>query len=400
MNMEIPDIRPELADEFETASKSTGPHTATDKQRSAQNARKHGFYGEKFYWEAMVALGEGPCDYQNLVKEYKLYLDEYVQTTRAARVASMLPTEGQWPAIGRQQNALERLLERKIRLLMELQEHRIVYAAPPPASVPRPTPPPGADPARDPALSRGERVARNGAFTSRRGSGEGLLHCCTHPAQNTENSRNELHDLLQSQGLSPYDPSKRTGPFAQNEPQSDANQTKELALSPGERVGRDGAFTSRCGSGDSSLHYCPHPAQHTENGAKELHDLLQTQVLTRNGPSKRTGPTAQNELVDGHNELLAGDGSLRSRPCRRSASFAPIHEPTPHPSCSGWRKRRSPPPSPHGRGLLCHMGERAAHDGAFSSGRGSGEESLHCCPRPAQHVNIGTNSTICYKHVA
>ena len=67
----------------------------------------------------------------DLVKEYRLYLDEYVQTTRVARVASMVPTEGQWPAIVRQQNALERLLERKIRLLMDLQKHRILYGAPP-----------------------------------------------------------------------------------------------------------------------------------------------------------------------------------------------------------------------------------------------------------------------------
>ena len=43
MNMEIPDIRAELADEFETANKSTGPRTPEGKQRSSQNARKHGF---------------------------------------------------------------------------------------------------------------------------------------------------------------------------------------------------------------------------------------------------------------------------------------------------------------------------------------------------------------------
>ena len=54
----------------------------------------------------------------DLVKEYRLYLDEYVQTTRVARVASTTSTEGQWPTIVRQQNALDRLLERKIRLLM------------------------------------------------------------------------------------------------------------------------------------------------------------------------------------------------------------------------------------------------------------------------------------------
>jgi hypothetical protein len=319
MDMEIPDIKAELADEFETASKATGPRTAEGKQRSALNSRKHGFYGKDFSWEAMIALGQNPRDFRrirrglvaarhpadalemaivedlamlywkkqylesaevavqavnlrkydlerrklsiqvlrggdsntseylayrnglrnhlespgqfeevinrlwqvvmmaerndfsskmksdllvvygndptllggnldthyqllkdlkpgqprfkdlkqeliksamheinDLVKEYKLYLDEYVQTTRAARVASTVPTEGQWPAIVRQQNALERLLERKIRLLMELQEHRIMYGAPVPPSAPRPTPTGGANPSRDPALYRGK----------------------------------------------------------------------------------------------------------------------------------------------------------------------------------------------------------------------------------------------------
>jgi hypothetical protein len=82
----------------------------------------------------------------DLVKEYKLYLDEYVQTTRVARVASMVPTEGQWPAIIRQQNALDRLLERKIRLLMELQVQRIMYGAPSSKSALAPTPQGGAPP--------------------------------------------------------------------------------------------------------------------------------------------------------------------------------------------------------------------------------------------------------------
>ena len=66
------------------------------------------------------------------------------------------------------------------------------------------------------AWGRGVRPA-TALSTSRRGSGEGSLHCHTHPAQNTENSRNELHDLLQSKGLTTNDPSKRTGHSAQNE---------------------------------------------------------------------------------------------------------------------------------------------------------------------------------------
>ena len=433
MNMEIPDIRAELADEFESANKSTGPRTAEGKQRSSQNARKHGFYGKNFYWEAMVALGEDPRDYQrmlrglvaarhpadalemaivediamlywkkqyldsrevavqalnlrkydlerkklsiqvlrgcdsntseyvacrdglrnklespgqfeevinrlwrvvtlaedndfslkmktdllvvygndptlrggnldthyqllkdmkpdhpkyeplkreliqsamheinDLVKEYKLYLDEYVQTTRVARVASMVPTEGQWPAIVRQQNALDRLLERKIRLLMELQEHRILYGAPAPGIQPAPTPARDPAPQRDTALSRGERVARDGAFTSRRGTGEGS------PSENP-------------------------------------------ALSLGERVARGGVFTSRRGSGEGSLHCHTHPAQHTNNSGNELHDLLQSKALTTNAPSKRTGPSAQNEPAGAH-VSTSGHRSGSRRPLSGSAA--------------------------------------------------------------------------------
>ena len=477
MNMEIPDIRAELADEFESANKSTGPRTPEGKQRSSQNARKHGFYGKHFYWEAMIALGEDPRDFRrmlrglvaarhpadalemalvediamlywkkqyldsrevavqalnlrkydlerkklsiqvlrgcdsntseyvacrdglrnklespgqfeevinrlwrvvtlaedndfslkmktdllvvygndptlrggnldthyqllkdmkpdhpkyeplrrelirsamheinDLVKEYRLYLDEYVQTTRVARVASMVPTEGQWPAIVRQQNALERLLERKIRLLMDLQEHRILYGAPAPGYPARSDParwrPRPRDPApqRDTALSRGERVARDGAFTSRRGSGEGSLHCHTHPAQNTENSRNELHDLLQSKALTTNDPSKRTGLFCPkrtagwrkcrrvtNNPSPSCSAGRSGPPSP-EGLGRGWPATAPppsvggglsaalqpSGSGEGSLHCHTHPAQNTDNSRNELHDLLQSKALTTN----------------------------------------------------------------------------------------------------------------------
>ena len=284
-------------------------------------------------------------------------------------------------------------------------------------------------------MHRTESVARDGAFTSRRGSGEGLLHCHTHPAQDTNNSRNELHDLLQSNGLTTNDPSKRTAHSAQNELVGGKNESqagdcslpsmpcrrsnsfasiheptphpscsgwrKRRSPTPSplgrgllrrtERVARDGAFTSRRGSGEGSLHCHPHPAQNTNNSGNELHDLLQSKALTTNDPSKRTGHSAQNEPVAGKNESGAGDCSLRSMTCRQSTFFAPIHKPTPHPSCSGWRKRRSPTPSPLGRGLLRRVGERVARDGAFSRRRRSGEGSLPCCTRPAQHTENSGN---------
>ena len=278
----------------------------------------------------------------DLVKEYRLYLDEYVQTTRVARVASMVPTVGQWLAIVRQQNALERLLERKIRLRMDLQEDRVMYGAPPPGLEPRPTP------ARDPALSRGERVARDGAFTSRRGSGEG-------------------------------------------------SPTESAALSRGERVARDGAFSSRRGSGEGSLHCHTHPPQNTKNSRNELNDLLQTHNLASNVYTKRTVSEAPNELLVGVHESVG--------PAR------PIHEPTPHPSCSGWRKRRSPTPSPRGRGLLRRVGERPLtasvapipplrdrHVGLKPGGpSAAGRVRGHFLAAPTQRKTqkiVGTNSTI------
>ena len=167
----------------------------------------------------------------------------------------------------------------------------------------------------DPA-SAGSACRAKARRYSRRGSGEGSLHCHTHPAQNTENSRNELNDLLQSKALTTNDPSKRTGHSAQNEPPQ-----LDTALSRGERVARDGAFSSRRGSGEGSLHCHTRPAQQTKNSGNELNDLLQTHNLTRNVYTKRTVSEAQNELLGGEHES-AGPAS-------------PIHEPTPHPSCSG-----------------------------------------------------------------
>ena len=57
-------------------------------------------------------------------REYELYLHQHVESTRAARMAATAPSQAQWGAIIRQQNSLDRQLERKIRLLMELQQER------------------------------------------------------------------------------------------------------------------------------------------------------------------------------------------------------------------------------------------------------------------------------------
>jgi len=69
----------------------------------------------------LVAVTDETLD---VLEEYDLFLHEHVQNTRAARIAAMAPSHAQWAAIIRQQNSLHRQLERKIRLLDEIQERR------------------------------------------------------------------------------------------------------------------------------------------------------------------------------------------------------------------------------------------------------------------------------------
>ena len=61
---------------------------------------------------------------EEVLGEYDLFLHEHVENTRAARIAAMAPSHAQWAAIIRQSNALHRQMERKIRLLDEMQERR------------------------------------------------------------------------------------------------------------------------------------------------------------------------------------------------------------------------------------------------------------------------------------
>ena len=63
-------------------------------------------------------------EHVDVLEEYELFLREHVENTRAARIAAMAPSHAQWAAIIRQQNALHRQMERKIRLLEEIRERR------------------------------------------------------------------------------------------------------------------------------------------------------------------------------------------------------------------------------------------------------------------------------------
>ena len=76
---------------------------------------------EKYKRDMMKWVAEEMSD---VGREYELYLHEHVENTRSARMAATAPSQAQWAVIIRQQNSLARQLERKIRLLMELQRER------------------------------------------------------------------------------------------------------------------------------------------------------------------------------------------------------------------------------------------------------------------------------------
>jgi hypothetical protein len=122
----------------QNSRQSTGPRTCRGKRHSRRNALKHGLYSDVHYsyWEAARELGEDfgeaktvfgatlAQETEEVLGEYELFLHEHVENTRAARIAAMAPSSAQWAAIVRQQNALHRQMERKIRLLDEMQERR------------------------------------------------------------------------------------------------------------------------------------------------------------------------------------------------------------------------------------------------------------------------------------
>jgi hypothetical protein len=98
--------------------------------------RGAGLYNNYFKWSEMKPGSQEFEDAKTLMRarlaeeisdvaqEYELFLHEHVENTRAARMAATAPSHAQWAAIIRQQNALHRQLQQKIRLLEEIQGKR------------------------------------------------------------------------------------------------------------------------------------------------------------------------------------------------------------------------------------------------------------------------------------
>ena len=65
-----PQLTPQrLAANRQNAQHSTGPRTAGGKKRSSRNSRQHGLYSNaRFFWDAAIALGEDPREFERLLK--------------------------------------------------------------------------------------------------------------------------------------------------------------------------------------------------------------------------------------------------------------------------------------------------------------------------------------------
>jgi hypothetical protein len=61
---------------------------------------------------------------RDVAEEYQLYLEEYVQLSRAQRDAALAPTPEDWHVLIRQENVLNRQIERKLKLLESIQKRR------------------------------------------------------------------------------------------------------------------------------------------------------------------------------------------------------------------------------------------------------------------------------------
>jgi hypothetical protein len=61
---------------------------------------------------------------RDVAEEYHLYLEEHVELPRAERESSLAPTPNEWHVMIRHENALNRQIEHKLRLLEEIQKRR------------------------------------------------------------------------------------------------------------------------------------------------------------------------------------------------------------------------------------------------------------------------------------
>ncbi len=136
---ESPPGLPEVAEEADRAARVADiPGQAVEASELEEDAATTS-PGEEAGSEGPAELGPGPSrtfsvraalvqylleEHREIAREYELFLREHVEISEAARDACLAPTDQRWTWILRQDNYLDRQLERKIRLLDMLQERR------------------------------------------------------------------------------------------------------------------------------------------------------------------------------------------------------------------------------------------------------------------------------------
>lgn len=89
--------------------------------RELVNANEPVAEGESLRTQLEIALHQ---EIRDVVEEYQLYLEEHVEISRAMRDAALAPTPSNWHVMIRHENALNRLIEQKLKLLQSIQNNR------------------------------------------------------------------------------------------------------------------------------------------------------------------------------------------------------------------------------------------------------------------------------------
>ncbi|MGC9993901.1 MAG: hypothetical protein ABSE79_01165 [Terriglobia bacterium] len=242
--------------------------------------------------------------------EYELYLHEHVENTRSARMAATAPSQAQWAIIIRQQNSLARQLERKIRLLMELQRERKSEAR---ESLEASSPPDGSGPhhgggADVPSFGMSAPV-RFGAPTSRQNASGRRRHpAASHssPTGMAQTSSCEACDVPKGQAGTPIaggtterDEGGRAAPRFWGPRFFRGATDKPRTPTPGVRAAQLRALLIWMGAVLAAAF------KNIKNRGNELKDLLQRQGISEIAAAKRTHFRAEKAAVGAARSVIS-----------------------------------------------------------------------------------------------
>ena len=136
-----------------------------------------------------VALEEETRD---VVEEYTLYLQEQVHISPALRSSALAPSHPQWTAMIRQEYTLDRLIERKLKLLTQIQRARQAQER-----------------AAQAAEERAKKEKKNSFFKKR--TGEVVENTRLAQKTNRKRSGNEATEVVENKRSAKKTKRKRTG---------------------------------------------------------------------------------------------------------------------------------------------------------------------------------------------